>query len=210
MQIPFLENALDLGFAAALDDHQHALLRFGEHDFVRRHARFALRNQRDVDLDARAAARAHFHVEQVNPAAPMSWMPTSASLFITSRQASRSSFSMKGSPTCTAGRFSADLLVELRRRHRRAMDAVAAGLGADVIDRIAGARGDAFDDVVVRGDAEAEHVDERIARVAFVERDFAADGRECQCCCRSPRSRRQRPRTCGGRADRRAARIEAS
>ena len=33
----------------------------------------------------------------------------SASVFITSRHASRSSFSMNGSPTCTAGRFSADL-----------------------------------------------------------------------------------------------------
>ena len=47
-------------------------------------------------------------VEHVRPAAPISWMPTSASLFITSRQASSSSFSMNGSPTCTAGRFSAD------------------------------------------------------------------------------------------------------
>ena len=47
-------------------------------------------------------------VEQVSPAAPMSWMPTSASVRMTSRQASSSSFSMKGSPTCTAGRLSAD------------------------------------------------------------------------------------------------------
>ena len=47
-------------------------------------------------------------VEHVRPAAPMSWMPMSASVFITSRHASSSSFSMNGSPTCTAGRFSAD------------------------------------------------------------------------------------------------------
>ena len=47
-------------------------------------------------------------VEQVSPAAPMSWMPTSAPVFITSRQASIRSFSMKGSPTWTAGRFSAE------------------------------------------------------------------------------------------------------
>ena len=49
------------------------------------------------------------HVEQVNPAAPMSWIPTSASVRITSRQASSSSFSKNGSPTCTFGRFSSDL-----------------------------------------------------------------------------------------------------
>ena len=47
-------------------------------------------------------------VEQVRPAAPMSCTPISASVCISSRQASSSSFSMNGSPTCTAGRFSAD------------------------------------------------------------------------------------------------------
>ncbi len=47
-------------------------------------------------------------VEHVSPAAPMSWTPTQASVAMTSRHASSSSFSMNGSPTCTAGRFSAD------------------------------------------------------------------------------------------------------
>ncbi len=60
---------------------------------------------KSMPVPARAAIS---QVEQVRPAAPMSWMPTSASLFITSRQASRRSFSMNGSPTCTAGRFSAE------------------------------------------------------------------------------------------------------
>ena len=44
--------------------------------------------------------------EEVRPAAPMSWMATIASVAISSRQASISSFSVKGSPTCTVGRFS--------------------------------------------------------------------------------------------------------
>ena len=38
-------------------------------------------------------------VEQVRPAAPMSWMPTMWSVWKSSRQASSKSFSMKGSPT---------------------------------------------------------------------------------------------------------------
>ena len=42
----------------------------------------------------------------VRPAAPMSWMATTWSVFISSRQASSRSFSVNGSPTCTAGRFS--------------------------------------------------------------------------------------------------------
>ena len=47
-------------------------------------------------------------VAHVSPAAPMSCTPTHASVAITSRHASRSNFSMNGSPTCTAGRFSED------------------------------------------------------------------------------------------------------
>jgi hypothetical protein len=47
--------------------------------------------------------------EEVSPAAPMSWIPTIASVFISSRHASSRSFSVNGSPTCTVGRFSSDL-----------------------------------------------------------------------------------------------------
>ena len=48
--------------------------------------------------------------ELVSPAAPMSWMATMASVAISSRQASISSFSTNGSPTCTVGRFSSESL----------------------------------------------------------------------------------------------------
>ena len=43
---------------------------------------------------------------EVRPAAPMSWMPMTQSVWKISRQASSRSFSVKGSPTCTVGRFS--------------------------------------------------------------------------------------------------------
>ena len=72
------------------------------------------------------------------------------------------------------------LLVELGRRHRRAVDAVASGLGADVVDGVADARRRALEDVVAARDAEAEHVDQRIAGVALVEDDLAADGRHAE------------------------------
>ena len=47
-------------------------------------------------------------VAHVRPAAPMSCTPTTESVAMTSRHASSWSFSMNGSPTWTAGRFSAD------------------------------------------------------------------------------------------------------
>ena len=45
-------------------------------------------------------------VEEVSPAAPMSWMAMMQSVAINSRHASIKSFSVKGSPTWTVGRFS--------------------------------------------------------------------------------------------------------
>ena len=57
------------------------------------------------------------------------------------------------------------------------MDAVASGLGADVIHRVADARRDALDDVGCLRDAETEDVDEWIARVRRLERDLSADRR---------------------------------
>ena len=47
-------------------------------------------------------------LEEVRPAAPMSWIATIASEAISSRQASISSFSVNGSPTWTVGRFSSE------------------------------------------------------------------------------------------------------
>ena len=46
-------------------------------------------------------------VAQATPAAPRSWMPTTRPPAKSSRQHSMSSFSVKGSPTCTLGRFAA-------------------------------------------------------------------------------------------------------
>ena len=46
--------------------------------------------------------------EQVSPAAPMSWIAITQSFAMISRQASSSSFSENGSPTCTVGRFDSE------------------------------------------------------------------------------------------------------
>src|SRR5437667_11071399 len=59
-----------------------------------------------MPVPARAAIST---VEQVRPAAPMSWMPTTTpGDFMTSRHASSSCLSVNGAPTCTVGRLDAD------------------------------------------------------------------------------------------------------
>ena len=112
--------------------------------------------------------------DEVRPAAPMSWMAMMASVAISSRQASSSSFSVKGSPTCTVGRFSFDVLVEFRRGHGGAVNAVAAGLGADIDDGIARALGGGQENLVGARQADAHGVDQDVAVVAAVEIDFTA------------------------------------
>ena len=59
VQAPLAEDAEDFFFAALFGHEQHALLRFGEHDLVGRHAGFALRHAVEIDLDADSAAAAH-------------------------------------------------------------------------------------------------------------------------------------------------------
>ncbi len=54
-----LENGLQLGLAPALRDDQHALLRFGEQNFVRRQIRLAQRHQIEIELDPKATMRRH-------------------------------------------------------------------------------------------------------------------------------------------------------
>ena len=61
-------------------------------------------------------------------------------------------------------------------QQRSAVNAVAAGLGADVNHRIAFAAGAREEKLVFRRDAQRQNVDQRIAGVAGLEGDFAADG----------------------------------
>ena len=56
------------------------------------------------------------------------------------------------------------------------MDAVAPGLGADVEDRVADARGASVEDAIGARDAAGERVDQDVAVVAGVELHLAADG----------------------------------
>ena len=56
-QVPLVKNAFDFVLAARLDDDEHALLRFAEHDFVGRHVGARCGTLVQFDLDAGAGAR---------------------------------------------------------------------------------------------------------------------------------------------------------
>ena len=72
------------------------------------------------------------------------------------------------------------ILAELGRGHRGAVDAVAAGLGAEIDDRHADAGGGGVENLVLRGDADRHGVDQAIAVIARVEAHRAADRRHAE------------------------------
>src|ERR1035441_1290848 len=97
-------------------------------------------------------------------------MATTASVFMTSRHASSSSFSRNGSPTCTFGRFCLDSSV----------NPVAAGLGPHIDNRIPDTRSFGVENLILTANAQGEDVDQRIAVVARLEDGFAADRRHTE------------------------------
>ena len=118
-------------------------------------------------------------VAQATPAAPRSWMPTTRPPAYSSRQHSTSSFSRKGSPTWTLGRFAASPRRNTAERragqHRGPADAVGSGGGPEqdhLVPRPASRRDL---QVAVPHHAHAERVDQRVSRVARVEVQLPAD-----------------------------------
>ena len=181
VESPFVEYVEDFALAAAFGDQQHALLRFAEHHFVRRHAGFALRHASKIDFDAHAAARGHFRAR--------AGQPGRAHILNRDHRAGAHRFEARFEQQFFHERV-ADLDVgplllrffaEFRRGEQRsAVNAVAAGFRADVnhgIARRPGAREKKF---VVARDAERQRVDQRIIRVARLEHHFAADRRHAE------------------------------
>ena len=131
-----------------------------------------------MPVPARAAVS---QVEQVSPAAPMSWMPATAPVASSSRHASQHElFHERIADLHRAALLLGGFLGQILRGKGRARETVATGGRADVEDRIADALGRAARDLLVAQHAEAEGVHERIALVGFVEIDLARDGRDAE------------------------------
>ena len=172
---PLLEYAEDFLFAALLRHQQHALLRLAQHDFVRRHAGFALRHAIEFDLDAGAAAPAHLaggagqaggaHVLNADDGAGLHGFEAGFEQQLFEERVA----DLHVGPLGLGG------FAEFLAGHGAAVDAVAAGLGADVDDGIALAGGARVKDLVAPDQPEREGIDQRIAGVARLELGLAAE-----------------------------------
>ena len=174
VQAPLRKDAQHLVLAAFFRHEQHALLAFGEHDLVRAHAGFALRHQIELDIQAHAAARAHL--------AGGAGEPGRAHILNADDGAGLHRFQARLQQQLLHERV-ADLdvgplllgaFLELFAGHGRAVDAVAASLGADINHGIARAAGLGVEDLVLAHQAERESVHQRIAAIAGLEFRLAA------------------------------------
>ena len=177
VQLPLAEDCLGFRLAAGLQHHQHALLRFGEHHLVRGHPRLALRHVVHDEFDADAALRRHFDRRRGEAGG--------AHVLDRDDHVGRHQFQARldqqlfgeGIADLHGRALGVGILAEVRARHGRAMDAVAAGLRPDIDDRVADAAGGRIEDLVLIGDADGHRVDQDIAVIGGVEIHLAADRR---------------------------------
>ena len=172
----FAEDVEDFLLAALLRDEQHALLRFGEHDLVGGHAGSRAAGTRSSSIETPSSPlRAHLaggageaggaHILNAEDGAGLHGFEAGfeEELF------------EEGVAHLDVGALLLGALGELFRRHRGAVDAVAASLGADVEDGVADAGGGRVKDLVVADEAEGEGVEQRVAGVAGLEAGLAAE-----------------------------------
>ncbi len=174
---PLLEDGLSLGFRARLQHHQHALLAFRQHHLVCRHARFALRHVIEVEGDADAALVGHLAGGRGE--AGGAHVLNGDDDVLRHQFEARLDEQLFGERVADlhGGALLVRFVVELGRGHGGAVDAVAAGLGADVDDGQPDALRRRVEDLVGARQPGAHRIDQDVVVVALVEVGLAADGR---------------------------------
>ncbi len=180
IESPLVKDVVELLLLVLVRDQQHALLRFAEHDFVGRHRCLALRNRVEFQLNAGAAARAHFAARAGQPGGAHVLDADNQALLHGFKTGFEKQLLHERIADLHVGTLGAGIFAESGRGHRRAVNAVAPGLRADIDDGIADAGGAAVEDLVLFENAEGEGVDQRVLRIAAREGDFAADRRNAE------------------------------
>ena len=177
---PFLEDRLGLFFLLGLEHHEHALLAFREHHLIGAHAGFARRHRIEIEIDAEIALGAHLDRR--------AGQPRRAHVLDRDHAIGCHDFEA-GFQQQLFGEGIADLhgrallfgiVVELGRGHRRAVNAVAAGLGAEIDDRHVHAGRRRVENLVGIGEADRHRVDEDVAVIAGVEAHLPAHRRHAE------------------------------
>ena len=177
-EIPFFKDGADFVFLTFFNDDEHAFLGLGEQDFVGGHAGFAFWHEVDIDFNACAATAGGFagRAGEAGGAHVLDACDAAAGEEFEARF--EEEFFAEGVADLHGGAVFFGFLGELARGEGGAGEAVTAGFGSDIENGIAHALGGSAGDLLMLEDAEAEDIDEGISRVAVVEIDLAADGRD--------------------------------
>ena len=177
VQLPFLEDVASRGLAAWAQDHQHALLAFAQHDFVGRHATLAHRYPVEIELDAEPALARHLDRGRRQPGRPHVLDRDDRVLLHQFEAGLDQQFLGERIPDLDGRPLLSRVTAELGRSHRRAVDAVASGLRADINDEVARPRSRRIEDPVGTGETDAHRIEQNVPVVGGVELALAADRR---------------------------------
>ena len=128
-----------------------------------------------MPLPARLAVS---HVEQVSPAAPMSWMPATASWLKQLKARFEQKFLLKRIADLHCRTIFARLLGQFTRSKRRPGQAIAPRLRADIKNWITNAACGAARQLFMTQHAKTKNIYERIALETLIEIDFTANRRD--------------------------------
>ena len=180
VEAPFSEDSFGGVGLFGVQHHEHPLLALRQHHFIGAHADLAAGHAVEIEFDAEVAFRAHFD---------RGGGQAGRTHILNGDDGARGHQLQTGFEQQLFGEGIADLNgralllgagLEGGRSHRRAMDAVAAGLGAEINDRISDACRLGVEDRVRAGDAHRHCIDEDVAVVALVKADRTADGRDAE------------------------------
>jgi hypothetical protein len=177
IEVPFVEDRAGRGLLFGVEHHQHPLLGFRQHHLIGGHRRFAHRHKVEVERDAKPALVAHLDRR--------TGQPGRAHILDRDYRAAVHQFEARLQQTLFGervadlhgGAFFLQRVVEFGRRHGRAADPVAPGLGTQIDDRPADTRSGGIEDAVGPRDPGGKGVDQAVAVIGGVKADLATDGR---------------------------------
>ena len=135
IESPFPEDRLGLLFLLGLEHHEHALLAFRQHHLVGAHAGFAGRHRVEIEIDAEIALGAHLD-RRTGQARRAHVLDRDHAIGCHDFEAGfQQQLFGEGIADLHGRALLGGVVVEFGRRHRGAVNAVAAGLGAEIDDR---------------------------------------------------------------------------
>ncbi len=175
IQPPFPENRFGLFFLLGLQHHEHALLAFRQHHLVGAHAGFAGRHRIEIEVDAEIALGAHLDRRAGQARGPHVLDRDHAIGCHDFEAGFQQQFFGEGIADLHGRPLLGGIVVEFGRGHRGAVNAVTAGLGAQIDDRHVDAGGRRIKNLVGIGKPDRHRIDQDVAVIAGVETHLPAD-----------------------------------